>query len=75
MRVIMTVIHSFGTAEDVTMIVIIRVIILIIFMMIVIIVMIVIIIIISFFYLSSIYKDEGCDDIYHRSILGIISAG
>ena len=55
MIVIMTVIRSFGIAEDATMIVIIRVIILIIFMMIVIIVIAFIIVIMIFFCLSSIY--------------------
>ena len=55
MIVIMTVIRSFGNAEDATMIVIIRVIILIIFMMIVIIVIAFIIVIMIFFCLSSIY--------------------
>ena len=68
MIVIMIIIHSFGNAEDITMIIIIRIIILIIFMMFIIIVIAFIIVIMI---LSSIYKDEGCDNNYHRSILCI----
>ena len=64
MIVIMTVIRSFGNAQDATMIVIIRVIILIIFMIVIIVItfiiviMVAIIIIIYFFYLSSIYMSN-----------------
>ena len=63
MIVIMTVIRSFGNAEDATMIIIIRVIILIL-MMIVIIVIAFIIVIMIFFYLSSIYIS--------KAVLGIL---